>query len=115
LTVPLCGLPQTVKFKMGASLIVLPSTENPKGVGRKKRMARTLQVAPRATRKPRSIKTAPTLEQIQARAYEIYLERRGAPGSQIDDWLRAERELASDAPSKPRKAARSPKSESEAA
>ncbi len=41
-------------------------------------MARTLQVAPRATRKPRTTKTAPTLEQIQARAYEIYLERRGA-------------------------------------
>jgi Protein of unknown function (DUF2934) len=78
-------------------------------------MARTLQVAPRATRKPRSTKTAPTLEQIQARAYQIYLERRGAPGNQIDDWLRAERELASEAPSKPRRAARSPKSESEAA
>ena len=78
-------------------------------------MARTLQVAPRATRKPRTSKAAPTLEQIQARAYEIYLERRGAHGSQIDDWLRAERELVSDAPSKPRKAARSTKSESEAA
>jgi Protein of unknown function (DUF2934) len=78
-------------------------------------MARTLQVAPRATRKPRTTKTGPTLEQIQARAYEIYLERRGAPGSQIDDWLRAERELASEAPSKTRRAVRSPKSQSEAA
>ncbi len=74
-------------------------------------MARTLQVAPRAIRKPRTSKTAPTLEQIQARAYEIYLERGGAPGNQIDDWLRAERELASDAPTKPRRSARSPKSE----
>ena len=78
-------------------------------------MARTLQVAPRATRKPRTTKAAPTLEQIQARAYELYLERRGAPGSQIDDWLRAERELASDAPSKTRRAARPTKSEEEAA
>jgi len=78
-------------------------------------MARTLQVAPRATRKPRSTKTGPALEQIQARAYEIYLERRGAPGNQIDDWLRAERELASGAPPKPRRSARAPKSESEAA
>jgi Protein of unknown function (DUF2934) len=74
-------------------------------------MARTLQVAPRAIRKPRTSKTAPTLEQIQARAYEIYLERGGAPGNQIDDWLRAERELAFDAPTKPRRSARSPKSE----
>jgi hypothetical protein len=78
-------------------------------------MARTLQVAPRATRKPRSTKAAPTLEQIQARAYEIYLERHGAPGNPLEDWVRAERELASNALSKPRKAARSPKSESEAA
>jgi hypothetical protein len=75
-------------------------------------MARTLQVAPRATRKPRTTKAAPTLEQIQSRAYEIYLERRGAPGSQIEDWLRAEQEL--EAPSRARRA-RSTKSESEAA
>jgi hypothetical protein len=35
----------------------------------------------------------PTNEQIQARAYEIYLERGGGEGSEIDDWLQAEREL----------------------
>lgn len=64
-------------------------------------MARTLEVAPSAARKPRAAKSAPTLEQIQARAYEIYLERRGAPGNQIEDWLRAERELASGGPAKP--------------
>jgi len=74
-------------------------------------MARTLQVAPRATRKPRAARSAPTLEQIQARAYEIYLERRGAPGNQIADWLRAERELASGGPTKPRKATRTAKSQ----
>ena len=73
-------------------------------------MARTLQVAPRATRKPRTTKAAPTLEQIQARAYEIYLERRGAPGNQVDDWLRAESELLAEGPTK-RKASRAPKSE----
>ena len=32
-------------------------------------------------------------EQIKRRAYEIYLERGGFPGNQLDDWLRAEREL----------------------
>ena len=72
-------------------------------------MARTLEVAPSAARKPRAEKSAPTLEQIQARAYEIYLERRGAPGNQIEDWLRAERELASGGPTKPRKSNRTPK------
>jgi hypothetical protein len=74
-------------------------------------MDRTLQLAPRATRKPRTAKAGPTLEQIQARAYEIYLERRGASGSQVDDWLRAERELMLAASAKPRKSARAPKSE----
>jgi Protein of unknown function (DUF2934) len=74
-------------------------------------MARTLQVAPRATHKPRTKKSAPTLEQIQARAYEIYLERRGAPGNQIDDWLRAERELIPEGPGNPRKSARTPRSQ----
>ena len=70
-------------------------------------MARTLQVA----RKPRASKVTPTLEQIQLRAYEIFLERRGAPGNQIEDWLQAERELAATGQPKARKAARSPKSE----
>jgi hypothetical protein len=73
-------------------------------------MARTLQVAPRPARKPRTAKSVPTLEQIQARAYSIYLERRGAPGSQIDDWLRAEQELLAEGQAK-RKTSRAPKSE----
>jgi hypothetical protein len=74
-------------------------------------MARTLQVAPSATRKPRAAKRAATLEQIQARAYEIYLERRGAPGNHTEDWLRAERELASGGPTQPRKSSRTAKSQ----
>ena len=74
-------------------------------------MARTLQVASRATRKPSITKAIPTLEQIQLRAYEIYVQRCGAPGNQMDDWLQAERELASASRPKTRKAARSPKSE----
>jgi hypothetical protein len=73
-------------------------------------MTKTLHVAPRVTRKPRTAKSAPTLEQIQVRAYEIYLERQGAPGSQIQDWLQAERELLQGGPTKPRKSARTPKS-----
>lgn len=32
-------------------------------------------------------------EEIRRRAYEIYVERGDLPGSEIDDWLRAEREL----------------------
>lgn len=36
---------------------------------------------------------APTHEQIQQRAYEIYSARGGVPGQELDDWLQAEREL----------------------
>jgi len=74
-------------------------------------MARTLQVAPRATDKTRRTKAAPTAEQIQRRAYEIYLERQGAPGNEVEDWIRAERELLQNGKTKTRKSAGSPKSE----
>jgi hypothetical protein len=36
---------------------------------------------------------APSHEEIRRRAYEIYLERNGLPGDELDDWHRAEREL----------------------
>jgi len=36
---------------------------------------------------------APSQEEIRRRAYEIYLERAGLPGNEVDDWHRAEREL----------------------
>jgi hypothetical protein len=31
--------------------------------------------------------------EIRRRAYEIYLERGEQPGSELDDWFQAEREL----------------------
>jgi DUF2934 family protein len=34
-----------------------------------------------------------THEQISRRAYEIYLQRDGLPGSELADWLIAEAEL----------------------
>ena len=33
-------------------------------------------------------------QEIRERAYEIYLQRGGQPGYQLQDWLQAERELA---------------------
>ena len=36
-------------------------------------------------------------DKIRSRAYEIYLERGGEPGRDLEDWLQAERELATDA------------------
>jgi hypothetical protein len=35
----------------------------------------------------------PNHQEIRLRAYEIYLERGGLPGNELDDWLQAEREL----------------------
>jgi hypothetical protein len=34
-----------------------------------------------------------TEEQIRRRAHQIYLDRAGAPGSDLDDWLQAEQEI----------------------
>jgi hypothetical protein len=35
-------------------------------------------------------------DKIRRRAYEIYLERGSEPGRDLEDWLRAERELTMD-------------------
>jgi Protein of unknown function (DUF2934) len=32
-------------------------------------------------------------EHIRRRAYELYVERRNQPGSELDDWLQAEQEI----------------------
>ena len=32
-------------------------------------------------------------EEIRIRAYEIYLQRGGQPGYELEDWVQAEREL----------------------
>jgi hypothetical protein len=34
----------------------------------------------------------PTREEIELRAYQIYVERGGADGYDVDDWLQAEHE-----------------------
>lgn len=37
---------------------------------------------------------SPTCEAIEARAYELFLERGGGDGGDVEDWLRAEQELS---------------------
>ena len=48
-----------------------------------------------AKARPKEIETEsiPLEEQIRQRAYEIYLQRGGQDGSELDDWLRAEQEI----------------------
>jgi Protein of unknown function (DUF2934) len=43
--------------------------------------------------KERAAKTLPLEERIRVRAYEIYLQRGGEDGSELDDWLQAEQEI----------------------
>ena len=59
-----------------------------------KKSPTTTHSAASKPRKTRAPKTNPTHEEIAFRAYEIYLERNGAPGDPRSDWLRAEAELS---------------------
>jgi len=38
---------------------------------------------------------APSHDEVRRRAYEIYLQRGGIPGQELEDWLQAEREIES--------------------
>lgn len=60
-------------------------------------MAKTTQAPAAKTRKAAAPKSKPTHEQVAQRAYEIYLERGCTPGDPMQDWLRAELELATPA------------------
>ena len=40
-----------------------------------------------------SERKVPTTQEIEQRAYEIYLERGGEEGRRLEDWLAAEKEL----------------------
>ena len=50
----------------------------------------------RAPQKPQQEKertALPLEERIRERAHEIYLQRGGEDGSELDDWLQAEQEI----------------------
>jgi hypothetical protein len=59
-------------------------------------MAKTMESSSPATQKPRTNGTQPTREAIALRAYQLYLERGGAPGNELQDWIQAESQLAGD-------------------
>jgi len=42
---------------------------------------------------PEQNKKVPTREEIARRAYELYLQRGGADGGDVADWITAEEEL----------------------
>jgi hypothetical protein len=42
---------------------------------------------------PQTPEGHPTREEMELRAHQIYVERGGAHGQDVEDWLQAEREL----------------------
>lgn len=72
-----------------------------KGTG----MAKTIESATPAAAKPRAASNQPTQAEIALRAYQLYLERGGAPGNEMEDWIQAERQLLSAVGKPKRKAA----------
>jgi hypothetical protein len=65
-------------------------SSKPKRIGSTEPQALPVRLAPEEA----STVNATREEEIRRRAYEIYLERGEQPGGELDDWLRAERELA---------------------
>jgi hypothetical protein len=57
-------------------------------------MSKTKEAPAPKSKKASTQKSKPTQHQIATRAYEIYLERGATHGDPMQDWLRAERELA---------------------
>ena len=57
-------------------------------------MAKTKSATTGASKKTKKCATTPTYDEIALRAYHIYLERGCTPGDPMQDWLRAEQELA---------------------
>jgi hypothetical protein len=47
-------------------------------------------------------------EDIAHRAYELFVQRDGAPGNDIEDWVRAEKELTSEVAAAPAKTMAAP-------
>ncbi len=46
-----------------------------------------------ARSEPQTAEGHPTREEIELRAHQIYVERGGAHGQDVEDWLLAERKL----------------------
>jgi hypothetical protein len=57
-------------------------------------MTKTKATTPGTSKKTKRAATPPTYDEIALRAYHIYLERGSTAGDPMEDWLRAERELA---------------------
>ena len=66
------------------------------GLKTRKEASRQKNPAPETTEPNNTPVTQPypTHEEVQRRAYEIYLSQGGTDGRDLDNWLQAERELS---------------------
>jgi hypothetical protein len=51
-----------------------------------------------AIREPQNAEGRPAHEEIEVRAYQLYVERGRVSGQDVADWMRAEQELAAKRP-----------------
>ncbi len=56
-------------------------------------MSKRVSKTPAMGKEKQRAATQSVEEAIRRRAYQLYLERGGAPGRDVDDWLEAEREF----------------------
>jgi hypothetical protein len=70
---------------------------------KEKFMPRTIEKSAPAPKKPHTAKGNPSTDEIALRAYHIFLERGATPGNELEDWVRAERELIANSSRMPRK------------
>jgi hypothetical protein len=61
---------------------------------RSKNQTEEVVVSPQAAEAVSSAPEQPSAEAITRRAYELFLERGGTHGNDVDDWVRAELELS---------------------
>ena len=55
--------------------------------------SRPTEKSPLVGTESRTAEAHPTQEEIELRAYQIYVERGGTDGHDVEDWLLAEQEL----------------------
>jgi hypothetical protein len=58
-----------------------------------KNMTKPTKEASPAVSDSKAAEARPGREEIEVRAFQIYVERGGTPGQDVEDWLQAEREL----------------------
>jgi hypothetical protein len=83
--------PVKVKFRSPAS----PPTRQipPEGVKDMSTAPRPIEKFSTAGSESLTAAARPTREEVELLAYQIYVERGGADGHDVDDWLQAEHEL----------------------